>query len=357
MTVKNKTENRVEPLGRCLVTGGAGFLGRNIAKALLARGCDVVVLDRVAVNYADPKLTSIVADLADTQALANACEGVDCVFHTAAVIDLGGGPATPQAYRQRSLDVNVKGTEAVIAAAQQAGARRMVYTSSNAVCFSGLPVTGLNSDSPYAHRVYDMYTESKMQAEKAVLAANSEHFHTCAIRPSGIYGAESNVMLDKFVEEIASGKLVAAIGTPNGVHENSFIDNLVHAHILAAERMVEGNRACGRGYFISDNEPQNYFEFFRPLIDGLGYPFPKFWIPMAALMPILQLWQWLHFKFGLPKPVMTPKELDKVCVTHISDFREPARDLDYEPRVSVKEAMAICLPYCQQLHDRIKQKG
>lgn len=350
------SNNKTQDLGQCLVIGGAGFLGRNIAKALLERGCKVRIFDRVEANFEHQNLECQQGDLLDPAALNKACEGIDCIFHCAAIIELGGGKHAPQSYRQRSLSVNVDGTKAVLAAALENDVKRLVYTSSNAVCFNGTAVTGLNSDSPYAHRVYDMYTESKMLAEQAVLGANgNKGLHTVAIRPSGIYGAESNMMLDKFVTEVAGGKLVAAIGNPSAVHENSFIDNLVHAHILAAERAVDGNRCCGRGYFISDNEPQNYFEFFRPLIEGLGHKFPGYWIPMTALMPIFKVWQFLHFKFKFPEPAMRPKELDKVCVTHISDIRESEHDLDYLPLVSVKEAMAICLPYCQELYQQLKK--
>lgn len=355
---KNTTQNKVRELEHCLVTGGAGFLGRNIAKSLLEKGCKVTVLDRVDIDFKHNNLSNIIADLSDTEALDKACEGIDCVFHTASIIELGGGSAAPMSYRKRSLDINVKGSQAVIDACQKAGVKRLVYTSSNVVCYNGTPVTGLTSDTPYAHRVYDMYTESKIAAEQIILSNNGKQgLLTCAIRPSGIYGAESNMMLDKFVGECAAGKLVAALGTANAVHENSFIDNLVHSHLLAAERLVEGNRCCGRGYFVSDNEPENYFEFFRPLIDGLGYKFPTLWIPMGALMPLVTLWQWMHFKFGIAAPMMHPKELDKVCTTHISDSREPERDLDYQPLFTVAEAMEKCLPYCQELHDKLLQEN
>jgi len=352
------SKNKIRPLSTCLVTGGAGFLGRNIAKQLLERGHKVTVLDRAKVNYEHPNLTAMVADLSDHAALEKACEGIDCVFHTAAIIELGGGSAVTEEYRNRSVNVNIKGTEAVIDACVKKGVKRLVYTSSNSVCFDGTPVTRLNSDSPYAKKVFDMYTETKMAAEKAVLATNGKNgLLTCAIRPCGIYGAESCIMLDKFVEQVAQGKLVAALGNANAVHDNSFVGNLVHGQILAAERMVEGNRACGRAYFITDNEPENYFDFFRPLIEGLGYKFPTRRIPEGLLIPVMELWQWLHFKFNFPKPIMSPMELIKVSRTHISTPDEPFEDLDYRPIVSVKEAMAICLPYCKTLHDKFKAKS
>ena len=116
---------------------------------------------------------------------------------------------------------------------------------------------------------------------------------------------------------------------------------------------MTGNRCCGRGYFISDNEPQNNFEFFRPLIEGLGYQLPQIWIPMNLLLPLLKTWQWLHFKLGIPAPMMTPKELDKACTTHLSDISEPLKDLDYQPLITVSQAMEICLPYCLDLQKRL----
>ena len=58
---------------------------------------------------------------------------------------------------------------------------------------------------------------------------------------------------------------------------------------------------------------------------------------MGLLMPIMKIGQWLHFQFGTPAPLMSPKELDKVCTTHISDPREPEQDLDYVP-LSARDA-------------------
>lgn len=354
---RRQNDKKIEPLGRCLVTGGAGFLGRSLVQALLDQDIEVVVLDRVACPIQHKKLIPIVADLANKEALLEACEGVDCVFHTASIIELGGGIGATKAYRKRSYDVNVEGTRSLLEAAKKAGVKRFVYTSSNSVCFDSKPITMMNSDTPYAKDLIDMYTETKIEAEKLVLAANGKNgMQTGAIRPCGIYGASSNIMLDSFVEEIASGKLVATLGNLNSTHENTFVDNLVHGHILCAERLVEGNRCCGRGYFISDHEPQNYFEFFRPLIEGLGYKFPKISIPVGLLVKILAVWQFLHFRLGFPEPTLLPMQVIKITVTHLSDIREPAEDLDYRPLYTVKEAMQICMPYCQELHDKFKNK-
>lgn len=349
-----KAKNKTRKLGKCLVTGGAGFLGRNIAKKLLSQGNEVVVFDRQEFEFFHPNLEIIRADLLDVEKLNKACEGIDCVFHTASIIELGTNKA-PEEYRNRSLIVNAKGTQRIVDACINQGVKRLVYTSSNVVCFNGTPISGMNSDTPYATNVYDMYTESKIAAEKIVLANNGENgLLTCALRPSGIYGPESNVMLDRLVEQCVAEKVVAGLGNPNAVHDNSFIDNLVHAQILAAERLVKGNRCCGRGYFISDHEPMHNFDLFRPIIEGLGYKFPKVWIPMAPLMIASKALQWLHFKYATPRPFVFPKELEKACVTHISDISEPIRDLDYKPLYTVNEAIQMCMPYCLELQQKLR---
>ncbi len=344
-----KTAEKAE-LKNCLVTGGSGFLGNNIIKALLERGCNVRSFDIAPQKLSHERLEHISGDLRNIDDLIKICEGMDTVFHTAAIITLLGGTAVSEEYRKRAYDINVEGTRNILSACQKTGVKRLVYTSSNNVCFNGTPNADMDSYTPYASRLYDLYTETKVKIEPEVLrASGTAGVLICAIRPAGIYGPEKCYMLDRFVDEVASGKLVANVGNPNSVHDNSYIDNLVHGEILAAEYLVPGSPACGKAYFIVDDEPQNYFEFFRPLIEGMGYKFPKFWIPMWLIMPALRIWQQMHFRRGWPPPMMTPKELDKVCVTHFANVKDAERDFGYRPIKTVAQAMEKCLPYCQEL--------
>jgi 3beta-hydroxy-delta5-steroid dehydrogenase/steroid delta-isomerase len=154
------------------------------------------------------------------------------------------------------------------------------------------------------------------------------------------------------VAELASGKFKAVIGDGSTLQDNSHVQNLVHGEILAAEHLVPGGVACGKAYFITDYEPRNEFEFFRPLIEGLGYSFPKRRIPAGLLRPIVRLWQYLHFRLGIPAPLMSPHELDKVSVTHFGSIKAAQEDLGYQPVKTVAEAMAECLPYCKELLSR-----
>ncbi|NRB39574.1 MAG: NAD-dependent epimerase/dehydratase family protein [Pseudomonadales bacterium] len=337
----------------CLITGGSGFLGGNLARALLERGCKVRIFDVVEPKFSHENMEFIKGDLCDFDSVDSACVGIDTVFHTASIICLMGGSGVSDAYRDRAYAINVTGTENMVKACQNQGVKGLIYTSSNNVVFNGTANPDMDQSTPYATRIYDLYTETKIKAEELVLQANGkEGLLTCAIRPGGIYGAESNYMLDTMIKELLSGKLVAMIGDGKALHDNTFIENLVHGELLAAEAMVEGHPACGKAYFITDDEPMNNFIFFKPIIEGLGYKFPRIKIPMAMMLPVSIVWQWLHFKIGFPEPVLSPKELDKTAVTHYASIKDSTRDLGYRPLKTVKEAMLQVVPYYQKAHGK-----
>src|SRR5215211_2126604 len=107
-------------LGRVLVTGGSGFVGANLVAMLLERGHEVRSFDRAPSPLPEnPRLQVIEGDICDNDTVAAAVDGIDTVFHTAAIIDLMGGSSVTDEYRQRSFAVNVGGTENLVMAAQE----------------------------------------------------------------------------------------------------------------------------------------------------------------------------------------------------------------------------------------------
>jgi 3beta-hydroxy-delta5-steroid dehydrogenase/steroid delta-isomerase len=299
-------------------------------------------------NIEDEQLRCIRGDVSQADDMARACEGVDTVFHTAALVSLMGGAAVRAEYRSKAWRVNVDGTANVIAACTAARVSRLIYTSSVDVCFEGKPLPRMTESLPYARRFKSIYAETKVAAEKLVLAANERAgLRTCAIRPDGIYGAEPNEMIDRFCEQLLAGNLVARIGPLSALQDNSQVSSLVDGHLLAAQQLAADGVACGQAYFISDGEPMNSFEFFRPLIEGLGYPFPQREVPAWLLKPLVHVWQAAHFVLGVPAPILSPHELDKVTVTHYASIDKAREELGYVPRQSVAEAMQDCLEYCE----------
>lgn len=116
---------------KVLVTGGAGFIGSNLVKGLLADGHDVVVLDNLMSGYKSnldpfPDIKFIQGDTRDEIAVANATQGVEVVFHMAASV----GNKRSIDYPLIDAEINVLGTIKVLEAARKAGVRKIVASSS-----------------------------------------------------------------------------------------------------------------------------------------------------------------------------------------------------------------------------------
>src|SRR5215469_15358843 len=204
-------------LGRVLVTGGSGFVGANLVTTLLDRGYQVRSFDRAPSPLPPhPQLEVLQGDITDAAVCAAAVDGIDTVFHTAAIIDLMGGASVTDEYRQRSFAVNVGGTENLVHAGQEAGVKRFVYTSSNSVVMGGQNITAGDETLPYTNRFNDLYTETKVVAERFVLAQNGVgDMLTCAIRPSGIWGRGDQTMFRRLFESVVAGHVKVLVGNKN----------------------------------------------------------------------------------------------------------------------------------------------
>ncbi|MFO0696231.1 MAG: NAD-dependent epimerase/dehydratase family protein [Polyangiales bacterium] len=343
-------------LGRCLVTGAAGFLGRNLVKGLLAQGCEVrAVVHRAPLALRDAKLELVSASVTDREAMREACSGVSTVFHSAAKIALLGGPSAADRYYGSAYETNVVGTRNLLAAARAAGAKRFVHTSSVDVCFDYGHQPAMTEAAPYSRSRRSVYQQTKILAEQSVLEANGlDGLATCAVRPGGIYGPEKNVMLDRFVEQLVRGLLLVRIGDGTSRWDVSEVSNLVHGEILAALHL--GHRedgtpgiANGQAYFVTDGEPVNAFEFFRPIVEALGHRLPDRWIPGEAVLPFLLAMERVVLALGLDEPELSPHAVRKLVHTHWGSIAKARRELGYVPPKTVPMAVAECIPYCRKL--------
>ncbi|AQA06488.1 steroid delta-isomerase [Mycobacterium sp. MS1601] len=343
-------------LGRVLVTGGSGFVGANLVTELLHRGLQVHSFDRVPSTVEPhPNLTTFVGDICNPADVARAVEGVDTVFHTAAIIDLMGGASVTEEYRRRSFAVNVEGTKNLVHAAQRAAVSRFIYTASNSVVMGGQNISGGDETMPYTSRFNDLYTETKVVAEKFVLASNGENgLLTCSIRPSGIWGRGDQTMFRKVFESVLAGHVKVLVGNKNVKLDNSYVHNLVHGFILAAEHLVPGGTAPGQAYFINDGEPINMFEFSRPVVQACGQPWPTFRISARLVLTVMTVWQFLHFRFGLPKPLLEPLAIERISLDNYFSINKARRDLGYEPLFTTEQALRECLPYYTDLFAKMK---
>lgn len=267
---------------------------------------------------------------------------MDCVFHIASY----GMSGREQLNRRLIEEVNVQGTQNVLKACVEHGVSRLVYTSTFNVVFGGQVIEKGDESLPYLplHLHPDHYSRTKSLAEMAVLKANgtalkdgSGLLTTCALRPAGIYGPGEQRHLPRIVSYIEKGIFRFVYGKPTSLVEFVHVDNLVSAHELAAQALTSEKPHCsaGQAYFISDGRPVNNFEFFRPLVEGLGYPFPTLRLPISLIYFFAFLTEVIHHLIG-PfynfQPLLTRTEVYKTGVTHYFSMAKAKAELGYEPK-------------------------
>ncbi len=164
------------------------------------------------------------------------------------------------------------------------------------------------------------------------------------------------MMLDTFVEQLAAGSFKAVIGDGRSCVDNTHVENVVDGHLLAAQRLAEAPDVVGgQAYSITDDERINGIEWFRPLVEGLGYPYPKLQIPARLAYGLGFLLEATHY-LGGAKPTLTRKGV--LNLTRSSSFRidKARRDLGYEPRRTQASDMAEIVDDVRQRHDRLRER-
>ena len=321
---------------RCLVTGGAGFLGRNLVAALREKGCLVHVLDVAPSPGPQDGVRWFEGDVRNPADVRAACEGVDTVFHTAAVIEA-------LTHARRSVvdtieSINIGGTQNVVRVAQQSGVRRLVHTSSIVASFC-MDAAGGDESAPYSTS-RDLYTSTKIAGERAVLDANREDgLLTCAIRPGGIYGPGERMTYGRLVRALKMGIPLVVFGDGRARLDFVYIDNLVDAQLRAAERLIPGSPVCGEAYFLSDETPINAGDFSIELVKNMGLEARLVRVPDAVARAMGAAWERVYQAFGVAKPAFTLANVKLCDIDHYFSIDKAKRHLEYAPLVDTEEGL------------------
>ncbi|XP_043562593.1 short-chain dehydrogenase/reductase family 42E member 1 isoform X1 [Chiloscyllium plagiosum] len=326
-----------------LITGGAGYLGYRLGCALHRVGRKVILFDiQKPIQHVPDTVAFIKGDICNYQEVDHVIRNADCVFHLASY----GMSGREQLNKKLIEDVNVKGTEHVIQACLNNGISRLLYTSTYNVVFGGQVIKNGDESLPYLplHLHPDHYSRTKSLAEMKVLQANGTKLkkgtgvlYTCALRPAGIYGPGEQRHLPRIVNYIESGLFKFLYGAADSLVEFVHVDNLVSAHILASEALTgrKNHIAGGQAYFISDGKPVNNFEFFKPLVEGLGYKYPTIRLPLRLVYFVAFLTEIIHFCVGSIynfQPFLTRTEVYKTGVTHYFSLQKARKELGYNPQ-------------------------
>lgn len=251
---------------KTLVTGASGFIGGAVATRLLARGDEVVGLTREpgrAARVAAAGARIVACDLGDPNTLAAAAEGAQVIFHCAGVRSHRTDP-------ELASWVHVAGTENLLAAARQAGVRRIVYVS----CADATLVNGdrLNwkETQGLGARPLDACSREKLLGEELARNASKGELAVIALRPALCWGPGDTGLLPELCAEALTGGM-RTLGDGHNLLATVYIDNLVDACLLAAE----GPGLGGETFHIADDEPVTCREFLEQLSVALGVGRPR----------------------------------------------------------------------------------
>ena len=312
-----------------LVTGGSGFLGRNIVNGLLQKHPDwnISVLDVHPPPSAVRKhiVQFLEADITSGESVNNAFVDYspDLVVHSAGIV-----PARQSRYSTKRKDwehvkaINYDGTRHVLDAAMASGCRKFVYTSSCTAVIDDLDhdYFYMNESIPIGNATLH-YGKSKGMAETYVMS--SEHsakgLVACALRPCTIIGPGDTAVISLMHDLIAKHETYFIVGDGDNFYDFMYIDNAVLAHVLAVENLLGSKTAAGQVFFISNQEPVYFWDFLAYIWAQFGHV-PKFrvHIPTTIAWVAAYALEWVTWFTG-GAPTLDRGSVKDGVRTHFSD--------------------------------------
>lgn len=315
---------------RIAVTGASGFLGNNLVLALVEQGHQVVAADRVrSAALDDLDVEFIEIDVLDPRSLKEAFEGVDVVFHLAAIISITGDP---EGMVER---VNVQGPQNAARAALEAGVQRFVHCSS--VHSFELRTCGpsLDEDGPRTTNARSpIYDRTKFAGEQQVQAVIADGLDAVIVNPTGVFGVRDfdGSRIGETIHQLRTGQIpVTVVGGFDFVDVGDVVRGMLGAldHGRTGENyLLSGTRISIRelGQMVATVD-----EVHAPRLD----------IPLGLVKPLVPLVEWLTPSGALP--LFTKDALAALEFSPAVSHYKAATELGYTARpihVSLAEVMA-----------------
>jgi dihydroflavonol-4-reductase len=237
---------------RAFVTGATGFIGGHVARKLRERGDDVVALVRSpdkSQDLRDQGVELVEGDLSSEDAIRSGAQGADAVFHIGAIYKVG----IKKSEQEGLWDANVRGTERVLDAAHEGGAKRIVYTSTvNVFGNTGGQIVDEGYRRDESDGFLSVYDETKYRAHLVAEDRIAKGYPIVMVQPGGVYGPNDHSEVGNMIDQAARGKLPAKMFPETGfmmVHVEDVADGILLAHdkgqigesyVLAGEQVRMG---------------------------------------------------------------------------------------------------------------------
>lgn len=330
-----------------LVTGGAGFVGSSLVKRLLIEGYLVKLFDLPGTKNLEilqdeigdhPNLRILTGDITHFSDVSKAVEGVDIVFHTAALLN------SIAPYRT-FYSVNVLGTENLCKACLNQPIKRLVLVSTSDVF--GIPAPGETLSEASAYKPWnEPYADTKIKACETVKRYNRLHnLPTTIIYPGWVYGPGDRQFFPTVIEMVKEKHVfVWSRGKPYEV-DLIYIDDLIDGIVSAALNPA----AVGQDYLILDNDtgftPERFFRF---LAQQLQVQINIYRVPYSLLFVIAGVSQWLHRKGLTQSHLLSTTDVKAFGNNFSFSINKAKEQLNWEPRTKLEEGLKTAFQWQQK---------
>jgi len=317
---------------RVLITGATSLIGQQVVDRLIGRGSEVRTLQRTPGERRDG-VDDWSGDIADSDAVASAVDGVDAVIHLAAKVGIVG-------QRSEFVAANVDGTRNVLDAARRSGVGRIVHVSSPSVAHDGRPIIG-DGAAPALESVEHggWYSETKAIAERLALSADGPDLAVVAVRPHLVWGPGDTQLVGRIVERARSGRL-AIVGGGTALVDTTYIDNAADALVAALDAVAPGADCAGQAYVVANGEPRPIRELVLGICQAAGVEADPRDVPFRVARRLGGAVDRVWPRLGrTDEPPITRFLAEQLGTAHWFDPRPAQRDLGWVPRVSIDEGL------------------
>ncbi|CRG90042.1 C-3 sterol dehydrogenase, putative [Talaromyces islandicus] len=351
-------------LNNILITGGCGFVGSAIARAIAEKypRCAITIIDIAppgSIHEVPSQAEFIKVDVTSAVEVEKAIQKVrpTTVIHTAGIV-----PVLAERFGRRMQSVvwklNVDGTRIMLDVSKRLGVKAFVFTSSCCVTIDDmrLPYRNISEDWPTSQTSL-IYGESKAAAERLVLEASCAQMVTCSLRPSVLTGPGDYQLLPAIHACIAKWETPWVLGDGLNYWDVTLVQNIADAHVLAAENLTSTRTAAGEAFFIQNNEPIPFRDFCLAIWAHFGHippftvhvPLSLAW--MAGLLSECYTW------FSGTTTTLSRGSVRDACHMRYASGEKARRILGYEARLGLEQGIRLsCEDYARRLGIKLPER-